>query len=138
MDSRCATEIIELHRFFEDWFTKQIPGSEETLSRLSDALAPPFRIITPQGTELDREQLINAMPDMYGQYLNEEMPSVIRISDIECREQDHSLCLMTYREWQGDQNGKQGKERLSSALFREDPSAPHGVAWVHLHEVWTG
>ncbi|HMN29477.1 MAG TPA: hypothetical protein PKE45_15105 [Caldilineaceae bacterium] len=50
------------------------------------------------------------------------------------RQQQAGLWLATYVEGQ-EINGMLNR-RLSSAFFCEQPSAPRGLAWLHVHETW--
>ena len=72
----------------------------------------------------------------HGRWLDEEgtPTGVLRIEAVEVREVSPPVALLSYEEWQELPGGT--VVRLSSVLFRENPAAPGGVEWVHLHEGW--
>jgi len=132
MDERCEREIRDLHRFFEAWFTGRVPNDAPTFARLTAALAEGFQIIPPNGRRVDKPPLLAQVRSAHGAHA--DIGFVIEIRRLHVRFLEPPVCLVTYEEWQrhGDTrwNG-----RLSSALFRESEDSPHGVAWLHVHEV---
>jgi hypothetical protein len=44
------------------------------------------------------------------------------------------MAVMTYHELQ--LNDGVPNQRLSTVVFRQDPAAPNGLVWVHVHETW--
>lgn len=131
MDERCEREIRELHRFFVDWFVGRIPDDDPSFARLERALMERFRIVTPEGQVIDKVSLLGRLRSAHG--VRADRSLTIDIRNVRVRHLEPPLCLLTYEEWQhldGVPNG-----RLSTVLFREDATAPHGVAWLHVHEV---
>lgn len=128
---QCEDEILELHRFFERWFTGR--ADLEDISRLSGVLSERFLMVTPTGDILDRRSLVAALYNRHGSYAQ---PHGFRIEVREVRERFRTggHCMVTYEEHQ-EVDGET-RTRVSSALFRERSDAPHGVEWVHLHETW--
>jgi hypothetical protein len=133
MKSPCETEIVELHRFFEDWFMGRLPDSAEAFSRFADVMADGFTMISPEGTVTGRASLLEALRAAHGAHGAAGSIS-IRVANIQERQHRDGLCLLTYEEWQDDGAGEKG--RLSSALFRLRPGAPNDVEWLHVHETW--
>lgn len=129
MINRCKTEILELHRFFEDWFNSRIPEQEESLNHVKAALSDEFTMVTPSAILLKRSEVISNIRSAYGLYLREDKPSTIEIKNMRGRLMGTGICLMIYEEWQDS------KGRLSSALFKNAKGTPNEVAWLHLHEV---
>ncbi len=128
----CRKEIIELHQFFQDWFHGVLPDTPEALARFSGVMAAEFRIVSPEGRMTARPALVEAIKKAYG--VHRDIAFRIWIEDAQVRSLAPDLWLATYQEWQ--QTGAARKGRLSTALFRADPSAPNGLAWLHVHETW--
>ena len=133
MKSQCETEIVELHRFFEEWFMGRLEDSGAAFSRFADVMADGFIMISPEGTVTGRAELLRGLRHARAAYTPANSIS-IRVADIQQRRHSDDLCLMTYEEWQNTGSGERG--RISSALFRRRPGTPNGVEWLHLHETW--
>jgi len=134
MKEQCEKEVIELHKFFEQWFKSEIENNDELLARLEDVLSEEFLLITPTGSVSSREQVITQIKNGYGSRKADETPYRLWVQNIECRFVENNLCLVIYEEW-GEVAGKINA-RLSSALFRKNDELINGVEWVHVHEVY--
>jgi len=132
MDGRCGSEIHELHQFFEDWFTARLDATEESFRRFADVLADGFEIVSPEGRKLDRDEILSAVRGTHG--MHAAVPFRIWVDDVVTRDLGGGLLLATYEEWQSV--GQRTRGRLSTAIFRPREGAPHGLEWVHVHEVW--
>jgi hypothetical protein len=130
---RCMEEILELHAFFEGWMGGAAM-SEAALSRCASALAPGFILIGPDGRERMREPVLAGLRAQRRAHADAERPFRLWIERPTPRFVRDGLCLATYEEWQTSHG--QTTARRSSALFIESPTAPRGVAWLHLHETW--
>lgn len=133
MKEQCEKEVIELHKFFEQWFKSEIENNDEVFARFEDALGEEFMLITPTGEISSREQIITQIRNGYGSRKTDEIPYRLWVQNIECRLMEGNLCLVIYEEWgevAGDLNA-----RLSSALFRNNDQSVNRVEWVHVHEV---
>lgn len=129
----CSREVTDLHQFFQEWFTGDLPPGEEAFHRLEAALADDFEIISPGGTRSRRAEMLQTLRSAYGEF--RQPPLRIWIENFQGRSLADGIFLATYEEWQ--QHGSQPKRgRLSTVLFRRVPEAPGGVRWVHVHEVW--
>ena len=118
MKEQCEKEVIELHKFFEQWFKSEIENNDEVFARFEDALGEEFMLITPTGEISSREQIITQIRNGYGSRKTDEIPYRLWVQNIECRLMEGNLCLVIYEEWgevAGDLNA-----RLSSALFRNN------------------
>lgn len=133
MKEQCEKEVIELHKFFEQWFKSEIENNDELFSRLEAALSEEFMLISPTGQVSTREQIIVQIKNGYGSRKTDEIPYRLWVQNIECRLLEGNLCLVMYEEW-GEVAGKINA-RLSSALFRKKETAVNGVEWIHVHEV---
>lgn len=131
MEQRSEREVVELHRFFQSWFTGQVARTDENFGRVANALAQDFLMISPDGVREDRDAILKAIEEAWGR----RPPGFsVWIQQLEVRWSGPDVVLLTYEEWQADIGETRG--RLSSALFRVNVDAPLGVEWVHLHETW--
>jgi hypothetical protein len=130
MKKEITTEIVDLHQFFQDWFNGDLGASTENFSRLGIALAPNFKMITPQGNLVERAPLVDSLNSAH----NSRTGMRIWIKNVVLQHQLGETIIATYEEWQEIKS--QVSARLSSATFKFDSDAPNGVAWVHLHETW--
>jgi len=129
MERACESEIRELHRFFEDWFAGRLPRTPEAFERLRAALAPGFMLVTPDGRRTERDALLAGLEQAHGT----QSDFRIAIERVEPRAVVGEACLVLYEERQ--HRGDEANARLSAAWFRRAPDAPHGVVWLHVHEV---
>jgi hypothetical protein len=130
MQEQYATEIRELHQFFQDWFTGAIGQSEENFSRVTSGMNEHFALISPDGTLAEYPTVISWLRDGYGSRPNFHLWT----DKIVMRHQAGDLALATYEEWQ-EIDGKINA-RLSTALLQTKAGAPNGVEWLHVHETW--
>lgn len=131
MHERCEREVVELHRFFGDWFTGRLPLDDDAFARVADALAPDFELVSPRGLRDSRSSILDAI---HRAHSGRPADFSVWVQQVRPRWSTGEVCLVTYEEWQSEPTGARG--RVSSALFRAEPSAPLGVQWVHLHETW--
>ena len=132
MERDCANEIIDLHRFLQDWLVGALPRTAEAYARLIDVLGSDFAIISPTGVVTDRAALLADLEAAHGGRAGQEFR--IWIEDMQARQMLGDFCLVTYEEWQDAAGARSA--RLSSALFRRRRRLPHRVEWLHLHETW--
>lgn len=129
----CEKEIVELHRFFMDWFCGAVTDSDAVWSRVTDVLAPEFVMIAPEGRAFLREELLASVRARYGSHAPER-DFEIWIRNLDCRHVAEHVVLTTYEEWQRRAGETSG--RLSTAVFERVPDTPNGVRWLHVHETW--
>jgi hypothetical protein len=132
MDEQCRSEVLDLHRFFEDWFKAKLPDSDEAFQRLGDVLAEGFQFISRAGATVEREELLERLRGIHGQCREPGPPFRIRIEELASRSVGDGFQLATYEEWHDWGNYSEG--RLSTALFRRKEGVPNGVEWLHVHE----
>ncbi len=133
-DTPIHQEVRELHRFFADWFTGRLEPTAENFARFTGVMAEKFELISPTGARTRRQDLIEQLRGAHGSHRNPSQPFRIWIENIKARALSPGLHLVTYEEWQERENRRKG--RLSTALLRAAPETPHGLEWLHLHEVW--
>jgi hypothetical protein len=126
MEKRLTTEIVELHKFFEDWFTGKLSDDDATFSRVENALAPGFVLISPRGVIDERGPLLAMLRRAHGS----KRDFKIWIENPRARPLADSLWLVIYEEWQT--SGANTTARLSTALF----STAEEPVWQHVHETW--
>lgn len=132
LEERSEAEVVELHRFLEEWSNAELPPTDEAFSRFAGVIAPSFLIIDPDGSEVSREPIVDAIRRAHGRW--RDAPGKIRIENFRLLHAGDGFALATYEEWHDLPGGAKG--RLSSVLFGEDDEAPNGLVWLHLHEVW--
>jgi len=129
-DAPAIDEVVALHRFFEAWFRGDLPTTDAAFARLDEALDPEFEMVGPGGTVTGRAPLLDGLRAMHGAH-----PAMsIRVERARISTSTPDVVILRYEEWQTRQGETRG--RLSTVVFRDDADAPHGLVWVHLHEVW--
>ncbi|MGE0431678.1 MAG: DUF4440 domain-containing protein [Planctomycetota bacterium] len=122
-------EIRELHEFFVAWFGGALPKDESAWAAAPAVMADDFELVTPGGERIAREALLSQLYEGHG-----SRHMRIWIEQLQVRELGGGLHLATYHECQA-RDGRETR-RQSSAVMREQPTARHGVIWVHVHETW--
>jgi hypothetical protein len=126
---RCADEVVALHRVIESWLTGSAPRTREAFARFADALADEFVIVHPSGAAESKSDIVAALWNAHG--ANGDGFS-IEIRNVTCRVEADPWCVLTYEEWQHDD---ETTARISTVVFLRSDTAI-GVEWVHLHETW--
>ena len=126
----CTREIIELHDFFQAWFTGTVNDDEANFERFAGVMDDAFTIIGPDGLLTELASLVDRLQRAHANY-----------ADLRIWTENHRLLrqhgdwlLCTYEEWQ--ETPPATTVRLSSVLFQHDDSTPNGVRWLHVHETW--
>ncbi len=132
MDDACKKEVIELHRFFQDWNQGKLAKTEDQFRRFSGAVASDFEIVSPGGGSMSKTEILGRVREGHGSSQGTDFR--IWIENFSSRPIGDGLLLVTYEEWQS-QDGKD-IGRVSTAVFRREPGAPNGVVWLHVHETW--
>ena len=128
--SRASAEVVDLHRFFVDWFVAA-RADKVDFSRFERVMGEGFSMIAPSGHILDRDAVVD--------HVRESRAScddgfVLSIEDIRPGWQSADTIVVHYVEAQ--LRGGKHSRRQSSAVFTTSSSAPNGVEWRHLHETW--
>ncbi len=132
MERDCTNEIIDLHRFLQDWLNGALPRTPEAYARLIAVLGADFVIINPSGVVTDRAALVAELEAAHGGRAGKGLR--IWIENSQARQVLGDFCLVTYEEWH--ETAGERSARLSSALFRRRRRLPNRVEWLHLHETW--
>jgi len=125
---RAGEEVRQLHTFFGDWFAGRIEESDESFARFAGALAADFRMVTPDGQLKPRDVVLRGVRGGHGQ----SPDGTISARIIDVRTIDGIRVLVTYEELQVDGNDR--RKLISTALLAQDPNAPSGFVWHHVHE----
>ena len=130
MDERCRKEVLELHQFFQDWFTGKLENTPENLARFTAVVDEGFQIVSPEGGVSTREQILDRVERAHG------ARSALRIwiENYSSRPLAEGVQLVSYEEWQETEGQTRG--RISTAVFTHASQAPNGVRWVRVHETW--
>jgi hypothetical protein len=124
------TEINELHAFFTAWLAGELPNDAATFARCAETMAAGFAIVGPDGRLTERDDLIVGLRAAHG-----ARPKLrIWIERPLLRRREGRLSVVTYEEWQTEAG--RTTARASTALFLDDPDAPNGLLWAHVHETW--
>lgn len=132
MEDRCRLEVVELHRFFQDWFNAELTNDEASFSRFEGVIAADFEIIGPEGRRVEREALMPVLRGGYGRSL--EADFTIEVRNVRSRTVADGMVVVTYEEHQTTDGAT--RNWLSSALFRAREGTPNGVEWVHVQETY--
>ncbi|RWM18457.1 MAG: hypothetical protein EOR72_04845 [Mesorhizobium sp.] len=128
--SRASTEIVDLHRFFVDWFVTARADTVD-FGRFETAMGEGLTMIAPSGAVLGREAVVDHVRQSRATC---DDGFAISIEDIRPGWQTDDTIVVLYVEAQ--MRGGKFSRRQSSAVFTTSSSAPNGVEWRHLHETW--
>ena len=128
--SRASAEVIDLHRFFVDWFVAARADTVD-FSRFERAMGDGLSMVAPDGKVLDRNAVVDHVRTSRATC---DEGFAISIEYIRPGWQDANTIVVFYIEAQL-RAGKHSR-RQSSAVFTTSSSAPNGVEWRHLHETW--
>ncbi|GAA4912873.1 nuclear transport factor 2 family protein [Streptomonospora salina] len=126
----CAAEIERLHRVLQGWLSGAVPCSAEEFAAFSDAHIPEFTLITGDGAELTRDQVIGSVRSAHGSA--ERLR--IRTHGTRLAAADTRLLVASFTEQHS--GTPDARSRRCTAVFERDPSAPHGLRWRHLQETY--
>jgi hypothetical protein len=128
--SRASAEVVDLHRFFVDWFDRA-RADRADFSRFERVMGEGFRMVAPSGHILDRDAVLD---HVRASRATCDGDFTISIEDIQPGWQTPDTIVVCYVEAQ-QRSGKHSRRR-SSVVFTTSSSAPNGVEWRHLHETW--
>jgi len=130
----CRKEIVELHRFFEDWFVGRLDDDDGAYARFEAVMGEGFEIVSPDGRRTERAALVDRLRRAHGFQRGAEAIFEIRVKEVRPRSIGPGLYLVSYEEWHKSGAGDRG--RISTALLREREGTPNGLEWLHVHETW--
>jgi hypothetical protein len=133
MEQQCKEEVVQLHRFFEDWFRGRLDDTDPEFARFAGVLGESFSFVSTDGVLLDRTTLLDAVRGSYASWRGDPAAR-IWIENARLLHHHGELATMVYEEWQ--QVGERIRGRLSTVVFQLAADRPNGVVWLHVHEVW--
>lgn len=128
-------EIDRLHVFLQGWIGGTLPRDAGLFDRdFAAVFDPDFWMLPPDGGAMDRDRVLAAIEGAHGANAGLR----IRIRNAALRGAGGDLVAAAYEEHQRGASRAVAPDhaRRSTVLFRRDPGAPHGLAWLHLHETW--
>lgn len=128
--SRASVEVVDLHRFFVDWFNAASADNAD-FRRFESVMGEGFQMVAPDGQVLDRAAVLDHVGASRASC---DGGFTVSIEDIRAGWQAGDTIVVCYVEAQ-QRAGKHSRRR-SSAVFTTSSSAPNGVEWRHLHETW--
>ncbi len=129
LEQRCEAEIVELHQFFEDWFSASDESSID-LDRVAEALAADFTMVGPDGRLVEAEELLAALREARG-----SKPGLrIWIDRVRVLHRSGDMTVAMYEERQKSEGGE--SRRVSTAVFRDFEQNPNALEWLHVQEKW--
>jgi hypothetical protein len=128
--SKASAEVIDLHRFFVDWFVAARADTVD-FDRFERVMGEGLGMVTPDGKVLARAAVVDHVRTSRASC---DDSFAISIEDIRPGWQSADTIVVFYVEAQ-KRAGKHSR-RQSSAVFTTSSSAPNGVEWRHLHETW--
>lgn len=126
----CAAEVERLHRVLEGWLSGAVPHSAEDFAAFCDSHTPEFTLITGDGAELTRDQVMDAVRRSHGSAAQLR----IRTHGTRLVAADAHLLVAAFSEQHS--GTPDARSRRCTAVFERDSSAPHGLRWRHLQETY--
>jgi hypothetical protein len=126
-------EVVELHAFFEAWLGGTAQNSDLVFSRLENALAETFSMVTPDGTKLQRSQVVGWLRQAYGA---KGSPAPFRIAILEPEPLLVRRPLVVLRYVEEQSNGGTVTRRRSTAVLDTVAGEGGSARWLALHETW--
>lgn len=125
-----VNEIRRLHDFFTAWYTGT--ASKSAFLDFQETLHSEFSMVTPDGTILGREAVIDHVRSRKNQY--EPGMFDIEIRDPTAVIANESIGIVRYREHQAFND--EGTTRISTAVVCPSTSDHPEFQWETVHETW--
>lgn len=127
---RAIDEVRELHAFFVAWF-RVGDGPPPDFARCDAALAPDFRMVTPDGRVHERAAVIDRLRAARGTAAADFAIDILQPA-VAWMRADAVLLEFIERQYRAGRT----TSRRSTGLFTDRPGAPNGIVWRHLQETW--
>jgi hypothetical protein len=122
-------EIISFHNFLQDWIAGRVQESESLFrSEIADHFAESFEFVMPDGTHMQRGEIIGDLQGAYG--TDPTFRIEIKIRSV--RVVSSEVFLALYEESQIEEG--QENRRLSLAVLAKHAHSHKGLTWLHCHE----
>ena len=126
--ARAIAEARDLHAFFVAWFGG---AGDADFRRCEAALAPDFRMVTPDGRLHERPAVIDRLQAARGSAAGDFAIEIVQPA-VAWRAGHAVLLEFIERQYRAGRTS----DRRSAGLFTDQPGAPNGVVWRHLQETW--
>jgi len=132
---RAQLEVVNLHRFFEEWLAGVLPDTDVAFERCVTAMGAQFELITPSGERFDRAALLDQLRGGNG---SRGAGFRLWVDNLTTRPLAGGVHLVTYEEWQKNAINSTPADngRVSSAVLAEAHTLGLPFQWLHLHETW--
>jgi hypothetical protein len=130
LEHNAIAEIVTLHEFFQDWYRGKVEDTDDTFDRLMTAMHADFKIVVPDASVFDREQIASIVRAQHK--ADPEASFSIEDISIVSRQRDIVICQYTERRSLGDQYDL----IKCTAVFKHDRWAPNNVQWLALQETF--
>ena len=125
MIDRIVSEIHQIQRIIQDWFTGEVPKDDSNLERLESALDSSLILVRPNGTEVDGKTLTHQIHQAWG-----ARPSVkIWAENIHIIANSDQIAVARFDEF--DREDEPTGHRISTVVLRVQEDR---VSWLRLHE----
>ena len=129
----CEREVARLHLAFSHWYRAEVaPDDDQFTESIANAFAPDFVLVSASGSIRDRETVLRAARNAYGN--RRETPFDIATTFCSSQQLDETIAIVVYKEWQTIAGLLTG--RTATAVFSRNDGLPGGVEWLHVHETW--
>jgi hypothetical protein len=126
----CAAEIERLHRILQGWLSGTVSDTAEEFAAFADSHTPEFTLITGDGVELARDQVLGGLRGSHGSAAGLR----IQIRDTRLVAAAGPVLVATFTEIHSGTPG--ARSRRCTAVFERDAAAAHGLRWRHLQETY--
>lgn len=127
-ETACASEVERLHRVLQGWLSGTTPDTKAEFAAFADSHTRDFTLITVDGAELTRDQIIGGLRTAHG-----SAPKLrIRTRDTRLVTTAGPVLVATFTELHS--GTAEARSRRCTAVFERAPDAPHGLRWRHLQE----
>lgn len=125
-----TTEILDLHRYLQQWLQGELINDSLGPIRLERALAESFTVVHPTGIREGKVDVIRNFASAYGK---KSADYSLDIDDIDIEVMPGGYCFARYKESHG---GEPDRARLSCALLRQC-HRNNDIEWLFLQETFT-
>lgn len=130
INSQIQKEIVQIHQYFEDWYNGS--SAEDYIEfdlNVSNRFCDNFKIVMPDGTLYQRNEILKVIKDGYGTGDNFQIE--IKMISTEAIKED--LFLVLYEEWHSE-SGKDRAGRIAAVILKKNDECVLGYEWIHCHE----
>lgn len=128
MKTKVKKEVVNLHRFFQDWFSGKVENSQKLFnSNVRDHFDAAFEFVTKSGAHFNKTKTVAMLKNAYGY----DPKFKIKVSLKSLRKVEKYTYLVVFEERQIDEGKK--NRRLSVAVIWHDRK--RGTPkWLHCQE----